>query len=290
MDFLVAALYGIVEGITEWLPISSTGHLIILNNLVPLNVSSEFWEMFEVVIQLGAILAVFLLYFKNIWPLKFKESKHGKGKKLVFSKDILWLWLKIIIACIPAAIVGLKFDDFFEEHFHNPLSVAISLIVVGIIFIIVEVFKNRKNDTDKELKEDIKDIMIKDAIIIGIFQLIAAMFPGVSRSGATIIGGLLLGLSRSNAAQFTFYLGIPTMFGASLLKLYKFYKETGFTMTQSELIILVVGMIVSFVVSIGVIKMLMGYIKKHDFKVFGIYRIILGIAIIALLFTTNIFA
>ena len=275
VEILKTILFGIVEGITEWLPISSTGHLILVEQFVKFKeVSPEFWSMFQVVIQLGAILAVVILYFKNIWPFTRNKEKAIKktGILSIFDKNIMNLWGKILVGCIPAAIIGVLFDETFEALFYNPVCIAIALIVFGIAFIVIENWnKNRKSK-----KETNSQITYKDALIIGIFQLIAAIFPGTSRSGATIVGGLLIGLSRPNAAEFTFYLAIPTMLGASLLKLLKF----GFAFTSMELIILLVGMLVSFLVSLFVIKFLMNYIKKHDFKVFGYYRIILGIIVL----------
>ena len=280
VEILKTILFGIVEGITEWLPISSTGHLILVEQFVKFEqVSPEFWNMFQVVIQFGAILAVVILYWNKIWPFTKNKQKaiSNKGILSYFNKDIMNLWGKILVGCIPAAIIGLAFDDVFEALFYNPFCIAIALIVFGIAFIIIENWnKNRKTPN----KDTNKQITYKDAILIGIFQLIAAIFPGTSRSGATIIGGLLIGLSRANAAEFTFYLAIPTMLGASLLKLVKF----GFAFTGMELAILLIGMLVSFVVSILVIKFLMNYIKKHDFKVFGYYRIILGIIVLAYFF------
>lgn len=280
VEILKTILFGIVEGITEWLPISSTGHLILVEQFVKFEqVSPEFWNMFQVVIQFGAILAVVILYWNKIWPFTKDKQKaiSNKGILSYFNKDIMNLWGKILVGCIPAAIIGLAFDDVFEALFYNPFCIAIALIVFGIAFIIIENWnKNRKTPN----KDTNKQITYKDAILIGIFQLIAAIFPGTSRSGATIIGGLLIGLSRANAAEFTFYLAIPTMLGASLLKLVKF----GFAFTGMELAILLIGMFVSFVVSILVIKLLMNYIKKHDFKVFGYYRIILGIIVLAYFF------
>lgn len=230
--------------------------------------------MFQVVIQLGAILAVVLIYFNKIWPFTKNKSKAIKkiGILSCLDKNIMNLWGKILVGCIPAAIVGLLFDDVFEALFYNPTCIAIALIVFGIAFIVIE----NKNKNQKSGKNSSAEITYKDATIIGLFQLIAAIFPGTSRSGATIIGGLLIGLSRPNAAEFTFYLAIPTMLGASLLKLVKF----GLVFTGAELAILLIGMIVSFVVSMFVIKFLMSYIKKHDFKVFGYYRIILGIIVL----------
>ena len=278
LEILKTILFGVVEGITEWLPISSTGHLILVEQFVKFEqVSPDFWDMFQVVIQFGAILAVVILYWKQIWPFTTDKQKAVKQNGILscVNKDIMILWFKILVACIPAAIIGILFDDVFTALFYNPICIAIALIVFGIAFIIVENFNKGKRTKSK--KEKNSDITYKDAIIIGIFQLLAAIFPGTSRSGATIIGGLMIGLSRANAAEFTFYLAIPTMLGASLLKLVKF----GFAFTGTELVILLVGMFVSFLVSILVIKFLMNYIKKHDFKVFGYYRIILGIIVLA---------
>lgn len=282
IEIIKSIIFGIVEGITEWLPISSTGHLILVEQFVKFTeVSPEFWSMFQVVIQFGAILAVVLLYWNKIWPItKNKENAIKKtGILSYFNKEIMILWTKILVACIPAAIIGILFDEVFEELFYNPFCIAIALIVFGIAFIIIE---NRNKNNERE-KEKNSQITYKDAILIGIFQLLAAIFPGTSRSGATIIGGLLIGLSRPNAAEFTFYLAIPTMLGASLLKLVKF----GFGFTGIELIILLIGMIVSFLVSVAVIKFLMNYIKKHDFKAFGYYRIVLGAIVLMYFFITQ---
>lgn len=276
MNILYTIIFGIVEGITEWLPISSTGHLILVEQFLKFkDVSPDFWSMFQVVIQFGAILAVVVLYFKKIWP--FTRNKQNAIKQTgilsIFDKKVMNLWGKILVACVPAAIIGLAFDEKFEDLFYNPTCIAIALIVFGIAFIVIEnLNKNKKGGKEKN-----SEITYKDALIIGLFQLIAAIFPGTSRSGATIIGGLLIGLSRPNAAEFTFYLAIPTMLGASLLKLIKF----GFVFTSTELMILLLGMFVSFLVSMFVIKFLMNYIKKHDFKVFGYYRIVLGIIVLA---------
>ena len=288
IDIIKAIIYGIVEGVTEWLPISSTGHLILVEKILPFeNMSETFLEVFNVVIQLGAILAIVILFLKKIWPFKMvEEGKGNDKKKLTLDKDVLNLWLKIIIACIPAALIGIPFDDFFEEHFYKPIPVAIALIVVGIIFIIVEIWNSKRNLDKETLKDKIKDITIKDAIIIGLFQVLAAVFPGVSRSGATIVGALIIGFTRSNAAEFTFILAIPTMLGASLLKLLKL----GFAFTPTEGVLLLVAMVVAFVVSLFVKKFILEYIKKHDFKVFAYYRIILGIVIIILAMTTTVLA
>ena len=280
IDLLKSGIFGIIEGITEWLPISSTGHLILAEQFIKFReVSPEFWSMFQVVIQFGAILAVVLLYFKDIWPFTKNKEKSIKKKGILsyFNKDIMNLWGKILVGCIPAAIIGLLFDEVFEDLFYNSTCIAIALIVFGIAFIIIENWNKRRKT---KLKETNKEITYKDAFIIGIFQLLAAIFPGTSRSGATIIGGLLIGLSRANAAEFTFYLAIPTMLGASLLKLVKF----GFEFTGIEIAVLLVGMLVSFLVSVAIIKFLMNYIKKHNFKIFGYYRIILGIIVLAYFF------
>ncbi len=273
-NIVYSIIYGVIEGITEWLPISSTGHLILAENFMKFQGLSEgFFDMFEVVIQLGAILAVVLLYFKEIWPLKTKESK--EGKKIVWDKKILILWAKILVACVPAAIVGLLFDDILNKYLYNSWVVATMLILVGIAFIVIE---NKKKGM-KPRVTDIDKLTYRDALIIGIFQLIAAIFPGTSRSGATIIGALLIGVSRTVAAEYTFFLAIPVMFGASLLKILKF----GLAFSGTELMVLLVGMAVAFLISIFVIKFLMSYIKKHDFKVFGWYRIALGILVLILL-------
>ena len=269
IEILKAVLFGIVEGITEWLPISSTGHMILLNEFVTLNVSEDFWEMFLVVIQLGAILAVVLLFWNKIFPFRFRE-------KPVVQKDIFVLWFKILVACVPAAIVGLAFDDVLDALFYNPWCVAIALIVFGVAFILIE---NRNKKMMPKITE-LGAITYRTALMIGIFQLLAAVFPGTSRSGATIVGALLIGVSRTVAAEFTFFLAIPVMLGASLLKLLKF----GFSFTGQELVILVAGMAVAFVVSVAVIRFLMGYIKKHDFKPFGYYRIVLGLIVLAYFF------
>lgn len=265
IEILKAILFGIVEGITEWLPISSTGHMILLNEFVKLDVSPDFWEMFLVVIQLGAILAVVVLFWGKLFPFKFKQ-------KPVVQKDIFGMWFKIIAACIPAAVVGVLFDEQLETLFYNPVSVSIALIVFGVAFIVIE---NKNKELQPKVTE-LSQITYKTAMIIGLFQLIAAIFPGTSRSGATILGALLIGVSRTVAAEFTFFLAIPVMLGASLLKIVKF----GFSFTGPEAVILLVGMAVAFIVSVIVIRFLMGYIKKHDFKVFGWYRIVLGILVL----------
>ena len=263
IEILKSILYGIVEGITEWLPISSTGHMILLEEIMPMNVSKSFWSMFLVVIQLGAILAVVVLYWNKIFP--FKKNKEGKYTSV---KSIWILWSKILVATIPAAIIGLALDDWIDAHLYNGFVVAIMLIIVGVAFIYIE---NRNKDMRPSVNS-LSALSYKDALIIGLFQVVAAVLPGTSRSGATIVGGLMIGVSRAVAAEFTFFLAIPVMFGASLLKLVKF----GLAFSVLEFFILVIGMVVAFFVSIFVIRFLMSYIKKHDFKVFGWYRIVLG--------------
>ena len=267
IELLKAILFGIVEGITEWLPVSSTGHMIILDEFIKLDCTPEFLEMFLVVIQLGAILAVVILFWNKIFPFQFRDKD-----KPVIEMDKIMLWLKIVVACIPAAVVGILFDDVFEALFYHASCVALALIVFGVAFIIVE----QRNKGRRAKVRKLDDITFQTAFIIGIFQLIAAVFPGTSRSGATIVGALLIGVSRSVAAEFTFFLAIPVMFGASLLKLVKF----GLSFTTLEAGVLIIGMLVSFFVSVFVIKFLMDYIKKHDFQVFGWYRIVLGILVL----------
>ena len=269
IEIFKAIILGIIEGITEWLPVSSTGHMILVDEFLQLGMSPAFKEMFFVVIQLGAIMAVVILYWKKIFPFSF-------NKKPFVQKDIIIMWIKIVIACVPAAIVGLLWDDQINALFYNFQTVAIMLILFGILFIVVE----NNNKGRRPQVTNMNQLTYKMAIIIGLFQLIAAVFPGTSRSGATIVGALLIGVSREIAAEFTFFLAIPVMFGASLLKLVKF----GFVFTSFELIVLGVGTIVSFIVSVWAIKFLMGYIKKHDFKVFGWYRIVLGIILLGYFF------
>ena len=276
IELCKAIFFGIVEGITEWLPISSTGHMILLNELVSLDVTESFYSMFQVVIQLGAIMAVVLLFWKSIFPFQkpvYTPRMKKAGLISYLKMDIVLLWCKILVACVPAAIIGLLFNDYFEELFYNYTTVSIALIVFGIAFLIIEEMHKGKSAKVNSLS----DISFRFALYIGIFQLIAAIFPGTSRSGATIVGALFLGVSRTVAAEFTFFLAIPVMFGASFLKLAKF----GLHFTAAETVILLTGTVVAFVVSLLVIKFLMGYIKKHDFKVFGWYRIVLGIIVLA---------
>lgn len=265
IEILKVIILGIVEGITEWLPISSTGHMILVDEFIKLNVTKDFKDMFFVVIQLGAILAVVVLFWGKIFPIKKKEERY------IIDMDIMKLWFKIIVSCVPAAIIGLLFDDKIDAIFYNYQTVATTLIVYGILFIIVERWnKGRKAKINK-----LSSITYQTALIIGVFQVLA-LIPGTSRSGATIIGALLLGTTRTIAAEFTFYLAIPVMFGASLLKVVKF----GLNFSSTEFITLILGMATAFVVSIWAIKFLVGYIKKHDFTSFGIYRIILGSIVI----------
>ena len=264
LELLKVLVLGIVEGITEWLPISSTGHMILVEEFIKLDVSSNFMEMFRVVIQLGAILAVVVLYFKKLNPFSLSKTKEEK-------KDIWSLWFKVLVSCVPAAIIGILLDDKIDAMFYNYITVAVTLILYGIFFIIIE----NKNKEKQEKVTNLKDISYKLAVIIGIFQVLA-LIPGTSRSGATIVGAILFGVSRTVAAEYTFFLAIPVMFGASMLKMLKF----GFVFTTSELIILLVGMLSAFVVSILAIKFLMNYIKKNDFKAFGWYRIILGLLVL----------
>ena len=266
-ELLKAVLFGIVEGITEWLPISSTGHMILLNEFVNLKVSEEFYNMFEVVIQLGAILAVILLFFHKLNPFSPKKSSPQK-------RNTWRLWFKVVIAVIPSAVIGILFDDWMNEHFYNYVVVAIALIVYGIAFLFVE----RANEHRSLQVNTVYDIDLKTAILIGCFQCLS-LIPGTSRSGSTILGAIILGVGRSAGAEFSFFLAIPTMVGASALKLVKFLLS-GATATSMELIILAVGCVVSFVVSLLVIKGLMEYVRKHSFAVFGVYRIILGILVL----------
>lgn len=276
IEILKAILFGIVEGVTEWLPISSTGHMILLNEFVKLKVSDDFYSMFEVVIQLGAIMAVVVLFWKRLWPFGKKDNAKPLSEKGIGSyikTDIFVMWFHILVSCVPAAIIGILFDDLFEELFYNYTTVAIMLIVFGVAFIVIE----NLNANRTPRIGAVADITYTTALLIGIFQVIAAVFPGTSRSGATIVGALLIGVSRTVAAEYTFFLAVPVMLGASLLKLVKF----GFHFTSSEAVILAVGMIVAFIVSMIVIRLLLGYIRKHDFKPFGWYRIVLGAAVLA---------
>ena len=272
-EILKVIFLGIVEGITEWLPISSTGHMLLVDQYIKLSMSDEFKEMFFVVIQLGAILAVVLIFWHKIFPFRKERGRWHTDMRIIN------LWIKIIVACIPAAIIGLLFDDKINALFYNPTSVSIALIVFGVLFIVIENRNRRMRPRVTKLGQ----LTYQTAIIIGLFQVLAAVFPGTSRSGATIIGALLIGVSRTVAAEFTFFLAIPVMFGASLLKLVKF----GFHFSGLEIGILVVGMVSAFIVSVIVIRFLMGYIKKHDFKVFGWYRIALGALVLLYFFVVK---
>lgn len=266
IEIIKAIILGIIEGVTEWLPVSSTGHMILVDEFLKLNVSAEFKQMFLVVIQLGAILAVVVIFWKKLWPFGFEN------KKIVCKKEIWQMWFKVIVSCLPAAVIGVLFDDKIDELFYNWQTVSAMLILFGILFIIIENINKKKTPKINSISE----LTYMSALIIGLFQLIAAVFPGTSRSGATILGAILIGVSRTVAAEYTFYLAVPVMFGASALKLVKF----GFEFTAEEFLILIVGMVVAFAVSVLVIKFLMNYIKKHDFKIFGWYRIVLAIAVI----------
>ena len=267
-EILKAILFGIVEGITEWLPVSSTGHLILLNEFINLDVTESFQKMFDVVIQLGAIVAVIVLFFHKLNPFSPKKSAEMKRKT--------WdLWFKVCVAIIPSGVIGILFDDLLEQYLHGGIPVAIALIVYGIAFILVE----RRNAGKTPTVRDVYDIDYKTAILIGCFQCLS-LWPGTSRSGSTILGAILLGVGRSAGSEFSFFMAIPTMLGASAIKLLKYFLETGFGMTGQEIVILLVGMIVSFLVSLLVIKGLMEYVRKHSFSAFGVYRIVLGIVVL----------
>ena len=267
-EWLKAVFLGIVEGITEWLPISSTGHMILVDEFIKMNISEEFKALFLVVIQLGAILAVVVLYFNRLWPFSAKE-------KYFICKDKFSMWFKIFVACIPAGLIGVLFDDAIDELLMKPLVVVITLILYGVLFIVLEKKKIGANPR----VEAIDELTYKDALFIGIFQLLA-LIPGTSRSGATIIGGMLIGCARPVAAEFTFFLAVPVMAGASLIKSVKFGMENGFSLSGNEMLVLVTGMVVAFAVSVIVIRFLMSYIRKHDFVIFGWYRIVLGLILL----------
>lgn len=267
IEILKVVFLGIVEGITEWLPISSTGHMLLVDEFITLDASDSFKDMFFVIIQLGAILAVVTIFWKKMWPFQMKDKTQS-----VFKKDTWSMWFKTVVACIPGAVVTLLFDDFIEAHLHTAVVISIALIFYGIAFIVIENW----NKTRTPKVESLSDITYKTAFLIGMFQVLS-IIPGTSRSGATIIGALLLGVSRVAAAEFTFFLAVPVMFGLSALKLIKF----GLSFTSAELAILIIGCVVAYLVSILVIKFLMSYIKKHDFKIFGWYRIVLGVIVLA---------
>lgn len=267
IEFLKVVFLGIVEGITEWLPVSSTGHMLLVDEFIKMSVSDEFKDMFFVVIQLGAIMAVIILFWERMWPFQFKDKE-----KPVVIKETFSIWFKVVVACIPGVIVTLLFDDYVEEHFQTSTIIAVALIVYGVLFIVVENWNKKRTPKVNDLEE----ITYKTAFVIGLFQVLAIV-PGTSRSGATIIGALLIGVSRVAAAEFTFFLAVPVMLGWSMIKVLKF----GFSYTRVEVATLLVGVVSAFLVSLFVINFLMGYIKKHDFKVFGIYRIILGIVVLS---------
>ena len=274
MEFLKAVLFGIVEGITEWLPVSSTGHLILLDEFVELKVSAAFYEMFQVVIQLGAILAVIVLFFHKLNP--FSPKKDSLQKKGTWS-----LWLKVVVAVIPSAVIGLLLDDWMDEHLYNYIVVAIMLVIYGVAFLFVE----KWNKTRNFAITDVSAIDYRTALLMGAFQCLS-LIPGTSRSGSTILGAIILGVSRSAGAEFSFFMAIPTMLGASALKLLKFLLE-GVSATGTEIMVLVVGCVVSFIVSLLVIKALMEYVRKHSFSIFGVYRIVLGIVVIGYFLLTR---
>lgn len=280
IDYIIAIIFGIVEGITEWLPVSSTGHMILLDEFLKMNVSEEFFALYLVVIQLGAVMAALILFWKDVWPFGIKDNsvplkKTGFGRYIKVNSFMMWF--KICVACIPAIVVGLLFEDYADAHFYNFYSVALSLLIFGILFIIVEKVICKEKEP---IVKSIEEISFVDAIIIGIFQMIAAVFPGVSRSGSTIIGSLLIGIKRETAAKFTFIMAIPVMFGASLLKLVKFKGDINGT----ELALLGISSLVAFLVSWIIIKKLMAFVRKHDYSIFGLYRILLGIVLIIYFF------
>jgi len=266
IEILKVIFLGIVEGITEWLPISSTGHMLLVDDFLQLNASEAFKEMFFVVIQLGAILAVVAMFWKKMFPFQFKDKQ-----KPIIKAETVSIWLKVAVACVPGAVVTILFDDYIEAHFHTPTVIALTLIIYGIAFIVIENWNKKRIPRTEELS----DVTYKTAFLIGLFQVLS-IIPGTSRSGATIIGALLLGVSRVVAAEFTFFMAVPVMFGLSAIKMFKF----GFEFSSGELLILLLGVAVAFIVSIFVIKFLMNFIKKHDFKVFGWYRIALGILVL----------
>ncbi len=271
IEILKVIILGIIEGITEWLPISSTGHLILAEEIMKPNMTEEFFEMFEVVIQLGAILAVIVLYFNKLNPFPWPVKKDKTTQKQTWS-----LWFKVLVACLPAAVIGLLLDDVIDEIFYNYQTVAITLILYGILFIIVEKYNKKREPKINDLNE----LSYKTVLLIGIIQLLA-LIPGTSRSGSTILGAILIGCRREVAAEFTFFLAIPVMFGASLLKVVKYAMDYGMNFSSNEIVYIVLGMAVAFVVSIIAIKFLMGYIKNKDFTVFGYYRIVLGMLVLA---------
>ncbi len=268
IECLKALFLGIVEGITEWLPISSTGHMLLVDEFLHLNVTDSFKDMFFYVIQLGAILAVVLIFWKKMWPFG-REGDAGEARGLPIKKDIFTVWFKVVVACIPGAVVTLLFDDWIEEHLSTPVVIALALIVYGIAFLVIE---------DKKRKPRVRtlnDLTYRDALLIGLFQVLS-IIPGTSRSGATILGALLIGVSRVAAAEFTFFLAVPVMFGMSAIKLLKY----DFAFAEGELAVLIVGTLTAFLVSLAVVRFLMNYIKKHNFRIFGAYRILLGLIVL----------
>ena len=275
MDIIKSIILGIIEGITEWLPISSTGHLIIADEFIKLGMTDEFMEMFNVVIQLGAILAVVVIFWNKMWPFTADKTKGynyiTKGNGLI-KKDVMDMWFKVIAAMLPAAIVGIPLDNYFEAHFHNWQVVSAALIAYGVLFIVIE----KINKSRKPKVNSIPELSYKTAILIGCFQALS-LIPGTSRSGSTILGAIILGVSRVAGAEFSFFLAVPVMFGASLIKLLKF----GFSFTGMELAVLAVGTLTSFIVSVIAIKFLISYVRRHDFSLFGYYRIALGALVIA---------
>ena len=276
VELLKAMLFGVVEGVTEWLPVSSTGHMILLNELMPLKVSEAFYGLFEVVIQLGAIMAVLVIFWDQIWPFALRDNPEpaaNSGPLRWVRMDRIRLWLRIALACVPAAVVGLLFDDVFDRLFHNYVCVSVALIVFGVAFILVEKLREGRRPAIRRLD----DLDARTVAMIGVFQLLAAIFPGTSRSGATIVGALMLGVSRPVAVEFTFFLAIPVMFGASLIKLLRY----DLPIDRWEFALLAVGMITAYVISVAVIRRLLAYVRKHDFKAFGWYRIALGIVVLA---------
>ncbi|MBQ8375402.1 MAG: undecaprenyl-diphosphate phosphatase [Clostridia bacterium] len=281
-EILKVIFLGIVEGITEWLPVSSTGHMLLVDELIPLNATEAFKEMFTVVVQLGAILAVVVLYWKRLFPWRRAERENGKSK-IVADKGVFSLWGKVLVACIPAAVIGILFDDLLEAYLHTPLVISITLIVYGVAFIAIEKWNEKR-----ELPlQSASDIGYKHALLIGAFQVLS-LIPGTSRSGATILGALIIGVARPAGAEFTFFLAIPVMLGASAIKLLKFFLKSG-GFLPAELGYLLIGAAVAFAVSMLAIKFLTDFVKKHDFKVFGWYRIVLGIVVIATMVVPNWF-
>lgn len=279
IELLKVIFQGIVEGITEWLPISSTGHMLLVDDFMKMDMTESFKDMFLVVIQFGAILAVILIFWKQLWPVKVEKLKRSSGRAISIDRGIISMWGKVIVGCLPAAVLGFLFDDLITEYLYFPYIIAAMLIIYGIGFIVIENYNKKRVPKINSISE----LTYKSALIIGVFQALA-MIPGTSRSGATIIGALIIGISRTTAAEYTFFLAVPTMIGASGYKMLKYFLNEGLGFSTSEWITLVVGMVVAFVVSVIVIKFLMSYIKKHDFKIFGWYRIILGIVVLVIMY------